>query len=215
MTRAGKSSSSLGGGSGKGCEVAAGAALTFLVTGGNAISKYPLVISLWVPARTVVTVATGAGEGLFLLCSGTFSFCATVVAFVLAEAANLDDVVGRRVFFCCGCCCCCCVFFFLLGLEAVGTGVMSEEPGGACVLPPTLPLMPVLTPPPPTPFPLLTVSSEEMSNMVGTARNSRCVSPPSSSSDEERRGAAAGCAFSPPRIFLREDFAMDEEEERG
>lgn len=59
-------------------------------------------------------------------------------------------------------------------------------------------------------FPPLTVSREEISNMVGTERNSCCVIPPLSSSERgDWRGAAF--PFSPTFFFLREVDEFEDE----
>lgn len=92
------------------------------------------------------------------------------------------------MFFCC--------FFFLLAFEVGGSGLGFgglEVMVGALLLPP------------------LTVSREEISNMVGTERNSCCVSPPLSSSDDGGDRLDAAFPFSPTFFFLREDEEVDEE----
>lgn len=103
---------------------------------------------------------------LFKVFSGTFSFCAAVSTEIVCTVTDVPDAVdtdveGAVVFFC---------FFFLLTLEVERSvlGVGFEELEGmveALLLPP------------------LTVSREEISNMVGTERNSCCVIPPFSSSE--------------------------------
>lgn len=143
-------------------------------------------------------------EGLFRLISGTFSFCAAV-----SIEMELDDVVipddddadaGVSVFFC-GCCCCCCCFFFFPALEDWGLALrLGAEFEGLDVK-----VEGLLLPP-------LTVSREEISNMVGTARNSCCVIPPVSSSEDGGDRAGVGFAFSPPFFFLREEEEEEEEE---
>lgn len=128
---------------------------------GVGFSGWPLANPLLSAATTELV------RGLLLLFSGTFSFCAVVsTVFVFtAVVAGEDtgaDVVVVVVFFCC--------FFFLLALEVETSllGAGFEELGvtlDGLVLPP------------------FTVSRDEMSNMVGTERNSCCVIPLLSSSE--------------------------------
>ncbi|KAG7239483.1 hypothetical protein INR49_028954 [Caranx melampygus] len=61
------------------------------------------------------------------------------------------------------------------------------------------------------PLPVLTVSREEISNMVGTERNSCCVIPPLSSSDKGGERADAAFPLSPTFFFRFEDAEVEEE----
>lgn len=162
----------------------------FLMTGGDS--------SGWPFANTLIAAdVTPPETGLLRLFSGTFSFCAavsteTALTLCVIPEAEGTDVEGVAVFFCC--------FFFLLALEVGGSGLGVRfgglgVTGGGLMLPP------------------LTVSSDEMSNMVGTERNSCCVSPPLSSSEEGGDRVNVAFPFSPTFFFLRED--EDDEEERG
>lgn len=153
--RAGNSSSGSG----------VGSVMGEVVTVGNSLETAGGVSAL--PLMTPFTSGTGAAldGGLLRVFSGTFSFCA-VVSTELPTAAVPPSVVDTDAeesvgFFC---------FFFLLdfveGRSVLGGGLEEVEVavGGL-------------------PFPALTVSREEISNMVGTERNSCCVIPPLSSSE--------------------------------
>lgn len=100
------------------------------------------------------------------------------------------DVEEAAVFFSC--------FFFLLALgvgrSGLGTGFEELE----------VTVQGLLLPP-------LTVSREEISNIVGTERNSCCVIPPLSSSEDGGDLVNAAFPFSPTFFFLCEDA----EEERS
>lgn len=154
----------------------------------------------WLLANPLVSAAvTGSERGLFQVFSGTFSFCAAVsTEIALTDCVNPDaedtDVEGAAGFFCC--------FFFLLALE-VGGSVLGLGVGfgfgglevtvGGLLLPP------------------LTVSREEISNMVGTERNSCCVIPLISSSEEGGDRVHVAFPFSPTFFFFREDEVVEEE----
>lgn len=149
----------------------------------------------WPLANPLVRAAVAAPEsGLFQVFSGTFSFCAAVSTelrvCVVPDAVD-TDVAGADMFFC---------FFFLLAFEAGGSvlevvlGVVDVTVDGLL-------------------FPPFTVSREEISNMVGTERNSCCVNPPTSSSEDGGERLDATLPFSPTFFFLREDEEV--EEERG
>lgn len=60
-------------------------------------------------------------------------------------------------------------------------------------------------------LPPLTVSREEISNMVGTERNSCCVIPLISSSEEGGDRVHVAFPFSPTFFFFREDEVVEEE----
>lgn len=156
----------------------------------------------WPLANPLVSGAVKVlDRGVFRVFSGTFSFCAAVsteIVFtgIVVPDSEDTDVEGAAVVFCC--------FFFLLAL-AVGGPVMGvgfeelevgfeelEVTGEGLLLPP------------------LTVSREEISNMVGTERNSCCVIPPLSSS-EEGGDLVNAFPFSPTFFFLCEDEAVEEE----
>lgn len=129
---------------------------------------------------------------LFHVFSGTFSFCAAVsTEMEFTGDGDAADAEGADGFFC---------FFFLAALEAGGSalGGGAEELGAegeGFLLPP---------------FP---VRREEMSNKLGTERNSCCVSPPPSSS--ETGGERLDAAFSPTFFLLREDEEVEEERSWG
>lgn len=153
-------------------------------------------MSGWPLANPLIRAAVTALEGgLFQLFSGTFSFCAAVsteMVFTVCIVPEDTDVEGTAVFFCC--------FFFLLALEVKGSGMGVGFGGlevtvGGLLLPP------------------LTVSREEMSNMVGTERNSCCVNPPLSSSTAGGGGDRVDVAvsFSVNFFFLRKDEELEEE----
>lgn len=138
---------------------------------------------------------TALEGGLLLVFSGTFSFCAAVspeIVFTVVVTPDIEDtdVEAAAMFFC--------VFFFLLAFEVGGSvGGGKEVTGGGLPLPP------------------LTVSREEISNMVGTVRNSCCVIPPLSSSEEAGDRADVGFPLSPTFFFLREDEEVVEERSWG
>lgn len=156
-------------------------------------------LSGWPFDKALVSAAvTALAGGLFRVFSGTFSFCAAVsteAAFTGAGVPDAEDTGagGAAVLFCC-----CCCFFFLLALETVtsvlGVGFEKVE----------VTVEDLLLPP-------LTVSREEISNMVGTERNSCCVIPPFSSSEEGGDRVNAAFTFSPTFFFLREDEGAEEE----
>lgn len=146
VLRAGNSSSCSRGGFGLGWWTTATASL---ITGDD-LSGYPL-------ANPLVSAAVTSPEMvLFQVFSGTFSFCAAVstkVALVLCVFPDTEhvDAEGAAMFFC--------RLFFLLALEVEGSelrvwfGGLEVEVRGLLVSP-------------------FTVSREEISNMVGTERNS-------------------------------------------
>lgn len=105
---------------------------------------------------------------MFHVFSGTFSFCAVVsteTGFTVVPRSDVvvADVGGAVGFF---------GFFFLLAF-GVGRSVLGV---GFEALGVTAGFEDLL-------LPALTVSREEISNMVGTERNSCCVIPPLSSSE--------------------------------
>lgn len=103
------------------------------------------------------------------------------------------DVEAAPAFFC---------FFFLLFLGAGESALAVEFEGGAWTVEDLL-------------LSVLTVRSEEISNMVGTERNSRCVIPLLSSSEREGEWREAAFMFSPTFFFLRDDTEFDEERSSG
>ncbi len=149
----------------------------------------------WPLANPLVSTAVAAPErGLFQVFSGTFSFCAAVSTEIVLTVCVIPDtedtdVEGAAVFFF--------SFFFLLALE-VGGSALGVGFGGLVTVAGLL-------------LPPLTVSREEMSNMVGTERNSCCVIPPLSSSEEGGDRVEAAFPFSPTFFFLREDVEVEEE----
>lgn len=151
------------------------------------------------PAKpfTKPVVTGGASEldgDLFLFFSGQFSFCAAVST---ATALTAEDAEGVEMFFCC--------FFFLLALEAAGSGGLGGLGGvGGVGAAAGFGLL----------LPSLTVSREEISNMVGTERNCCCVSPRPSSSDDGGERADTFFPLSPTFFFLLDDEA-EVEEDRG
>lgn len=161
-------------------------AASLLTAGG--FSGWPLANP---PIRAAVVAP---GGGLFHVFSGTFSFCAAVSTEIELEVCIVPDAVdtdveGAAEFFCC--------FFFLLAFEAggsvLGVGLVVDVTVDDLLFPP------------------LTVSREEISNMVGTERNSCCVNPPTSSSEDEGDRLDAAFPFSPTFFFLREDEVVEEE----
>lgn len=163
-----------------------------MLTGG-VFSAKPLTNPL------VSGAVTAAEGGLLLVFSGTFSFCAAVspeIVFTVVVIPDIEDtdVEAAAMFFCC--------FFFLLAFE-VGGSVLAVGFGGGGVTGEGL-----LLPP-------LTVSREEISNMVGTVRNSCCVIPLLSSSEEAGDRADVGFPLSPTFFFLREDEEVVEERSWG
>lgn len=183
--RAGNSSSFSRGGSALGC---GGTTTASLLMGGD-FSVKPLANPL------VSDAATATEGGLFLVFSGTFSFCAafaTVLVFTVAMTDAEDtDGEGAAMFFCC--------FFFLMALE-VERSVLGAGFGRLVVTVDGLLLLP------------FTVSREEISNMVGTERNCCCVIPLLSSSEDGGERVDVFFPFSPTFFFLLED---EEVEERG
>lgn len=142
---------------------------------------------------------TALEGGLFLVFSGTFSFCAAVstelvITVVVIPDVEDTDVEAAAVFFCC--------FFFLLAFE-VGGSVLGVRFGGQEVT-----VEGLLLPP-------LTVSREEISNMVGTERNSCCVIPLLSSSEEGGDRVDMAFPVSPTFFFLLEDEEVVEERSWG
>lgn len=160
---------------------------------GGVFSVKPLANPL---VSGAVTVLEG---GLFLVFSGTFSFCAAVsteIVFTVVVIPDVEDtdMEAAAVFFCC--------FFFLLALE-VGASLLGGRFGGQEVTAEGL-----LLPP-------LTVSREEISNMVGTERNSCCVILPLSSSEEGGDRVNVAFPLSPTFFFLREHEEVVEERSWG
>lgn len=152
--------------------------------------------SSWPLANPLVSAAvTALDTGLFRVFSGTFSFCATVstetvFTDVVVPDSEEADVEEAAVFFCC--------FFFLLALgvgrSTLGAGFEELE----------VTVEGLLLPP-------LTVSREEISNIVGTERNSCCVIPPLSSSEDGGDLVNAAFPFSPNFFFLCDDAEVEEE----
>lgn len=167
---------------------------------GDDVLVWPLASPLVTAPVMAEAAVTAVRRGLFRVFSGTFSFCAAVsteVAFTLVVIPDNEDTdeAGVGVFFC--------GFFFLLPLDEMGfeLGATFEVKVEGLTL--EVKVEGLLLPP-------LTVSREEMSNMVGTERNSCCVIPSRSSSEGGGDGADGPLTFSPTFFFLHNDEVAEE-----